>query len=229
MASNRFLKLRAHPVRIGMRFWLPLAFALIAAVTALIVSWVFSGRSENALRKSAEDLALANSKAAVEPVVHGFSRGTLAATIDSIARRRQMAIFYFDKDGDLRGADRSRGIKLKYITQADGAVKKALKPDGHFKSTIDNGHGTLIALHVPVVGGALLTYSPLPELESQVGIVHRQVVQAALFASLAGALAGLIVAMLIASRLRRIAHAADEIEGGRFDTRLHPWLKDELG
>ena len=32
---GQFLRLRAHPVRIGMRFWLPLAFALIAAVTAL--------------------------------------------------------------------------------------------------------------------------------------------------------------------------------------------------
>ncbi len=69
MASSRFrshfLRLRAHPIRIGMRFWLPLAFAVIAAVTALIVSWVFSGRSENALRGSAEELALANSFGAV--------------------------------------------------------------------------------------------------------------------------------------------------------------------
>ena len=59
--------------------------------------------------------------------------------------------------------------------------------------------------------------------------MHRQVVYTALFASMAGALAGLLVAMLIAGRLRRIAHAADAIEGGSFDTRLHPWLKDELG
>ena len=77
----------------------------------------------------------------------------------------------------------------------------------------------------------MVTYSPLvsPQLQSQLGIVHRQVVYTALFASLAGALAGLLVAMLIAGRLRRIAHAADAIEGGSFDTRLHPWLKDELG
>ncbi len=59
--------------------------------------------------------------------------------------------------------------------------------------------------------------------------MHRQVVEAALFASLAGAIAGLLVAMLIAGRLRRIANAADAIEGGSFETRLHPWLKDELG
>ena len=115
------------------------------------------------------------------------------------------------------------------ITPSDLAKQTALL-GGRYNSSIDHGHGQLrIALPVPKVGGALLTYSPLPELQGQLGIVHRQVIQAALFASLAGAIAGLLVAMLIAGRLRRIAHAADAIENERFDTRLHPWLKDELG
>jgi signal transduction histidine kinase len=233
VASNsfrgQFLRLRAHPVRIGMRFWLPLAFALIAAVTALIVSWVFSGRSENALRASAEELALANSLGAVDNVVSGKRRGTLAATLDHVSGRRGIAIFYFDEDGQLASAESSRGINVENITVAPDAVQSALLDGGRYNSPIDHGHGQLIALPVPKVGGVVLTYSPLPQLEGQVGIVHRQVVEAALFASLAGALAGLIVAMLIAGRLRRIAQAADAIEGGSFDTRLHPWLKDELG
>jgi PAS domain-containing protein len=211
-----------------MRLWLPLAFALIAAVTALIVSWVFAGRSENALRASAEDLALARTLNAVPSVESGIRRGNLAATLNRVANRREQAIFYFDDHGKLRSADHSRGIKLKYIVPRDKAVESA-RAGVPYISSVDNGHGTLIARRVPRVGGVLLTYTTSPELESQVGIVHSQVVQAALFASLAGALAGLIVAMLIASRLRRIAYAADEIEGGRFDTRLHPWLRDELG
>ena len=100
---------------------------------------------------------------------------------------------------------------------------------GEYNSTVDHGRAVFVALPVPKVGGVMVTYSRLPELPGQLGIVHRQVVQAALFASLGGALAGLLVAMLIAGRLRRIAHAADAIERGNFDTRLHPWLKDELG
>ena len=212
-----------------MRFWLPLAFAVIAAVTALIVSWVFSGRSENALRGSAEDLALANSYGAVDSVADGLRRGNVGATIERISNRRSMSVFYFNEQGKLVSSDVSRGIALKYIAPADVAVKTALTEGGLYKSPIDHGHATLIGLPVKPVGGALLTFSPLPQLEGQLGIVHRQVVQAALFASLAGAIAGLLVAMLIAGRLRRIAHAADAIEGGSFDTRLHPWLKDELG
>jgi two-component system sensor histidine kinase VicK len=212
-----------------MRFWLPLAFAVIAAVTALIVSWVFSGRSENALRERANDLARANSRAAVDSVATAVRRGTLGATLDRVASSRDMAIFYFNEKGKLVSSDLSRRIRVENITPAAVAVEAVLD-GGDFESTIDRGRGRLIALPVRQgVGGAVLTYSPLPELKGQLGIVHRQVVEAALFASLAGALAGLLVAMLIAARLRRIAHAADAIEGGTFDIRLHPWLKDELG
>jgi signal transduction histidine kinase/HAMP domain-containing protein len=211
-----------------MRFWLPLAFAVIAAITALIVSWVFSTRSENALRGSAEDFALASTLGAADSVARASQRGNLADAIGAISARRRFAIFVFDEDGQLISSNRSRGIRLGAIKPRRHAVDTALG-GSRYTSPIDNGKGTLVALPVPRAGGAILTYSPRPELESQLGIVHRQIVQAALFASLAGALAGLIVAMLIASRLRRIVHAADAIEAGSFDTRLHPWLKDELG
>jgi two-component system, OmpR family, sensor histidine kinase VicK len=212
-----------------MRFWLPLAFALIAAVTALIVSWVFSGRSENALRTRAAELAKVNSDGAVETVVNGVRRKNLGPRLVRIASSRQMSIFYFDANGNLASSDLSRGIRLKNIAQADAALGIALD-GGIYNSSVDHGHAQLIARRVPQIGGGIvLTYTLLPELEGQLGIVHRQVVEAALFASLAGAIAGLLVAMLIAGRLRRIANAADAIEGGSFDRRLHPWLKDELG
>ncbi len=211
-----------------MRFWLPLAFATIAAVTALIVSWVFSARSEHALRGSAEDFAVASTLGATDSVATALQHGNLPATLEAIAARRRLAIFVFDEHGKLISPVRSRQIQLRYIAPRHVAVGAALG-HGRYISTIDHGNGTLVALPIPRVGGAVLTYSPRPELEGQLGIVHRQIVQAALFASLAGALAGLLVAMLIASRLRRIATAANAIEGGSFETRLHPWLKDELG
>jgi signal transduction histidine kinase/HAMP domain-containing protein len=212
-----------------MRFWLPLAFAAIAAVTAVIVSWVFSARSENALRGSAEDFAVASTIGASESVASALQHGTnLSATLEAITARRRLAIFVFDEHRKLISPNHSRQIQLRFIAPRDVAVRAALGR-GRYISTIDHGNGTLVALPIPRAGGAVLTYSPRPELEGQLGIVHRQIVQAALFASLAGALAGLLVAMLIAARLRRIATAANAIEGGSFDTRLHPWLKDELG
>jgi two-component system sensor histidine kinase VicK len=210
-----------------MRFWLPLTFAAIAAATALLVSWVFSGRSAHALRANAEDLALARTVKAEDPALKGLRHGNLDATLEAIAARRRFSIFLFDRYGRLLSSDRSRGIKLEFIGPHEQAVAQA--SIGHkYVNTIDHGRGTLVALRMPNTG-IVLTYSPVPELESQLGIVHRQIVLAALFASAAGAFAGLLVAMLIAGRLRRIKQAADAIEGGSFDTRLHPWLKDELG
>lgn len=211
-----------------MRLWLPLAFAAIAAVTALAVSWVFSARSEHALRASAEDLAVASTLGASYAVAVGVQHQRLGAAVEAISSKRRLAIFVFDENGKLISPSRSRQIQLRFIAPRHEAVGTALA-GSRYVTSIDNGNGTLVALPVPRVGGVVMTYSPRPELEGQVGIVHRQVVQAALFASLAGALAGLLVAMVIASRLRRIASAADAIESGSFETRLHPWLKDELG
>ena len=42
---------------VSIRWWLPAAFALIAAVTALTVAQVFQSQSRSALRAKAEDLA----------------------------------------------------------------------------------------------------------------------------------------------------------------------------
>ena len=196
----------------------------------MLVSWVFSGRSDNALRGRAAELAFANSEGAVDPVVNAVRRETLGATLERISTARDMAIFYFDENGKLASSGLSHGIRFKNIAQ--GRVGRPVRLVRRRRTTTrrsTTGRARLIALHVPKVGGAVVTYSPLPQLQSQLGIVHRQVVYTALFASLAGALAGLLVAMLIAGRLRRIANAADAIEGGSFDTRLHPWLKDELG
>jgi two-component system sensor histidine kinase VicK len=161
--------------------------------------------------------------------VNAVRRETLGQTLDQLSSTRNMAIFYYDDQGKLASSDSSHGIRVENIRDADAAVNAALVPGGYYESSVDHGRARLIAVPAPQVGGVVLTYSTLPQLQGQVGIVHRQVVQAALFASLGGAIAGLLVAMLIASRLRRIANAADAIEGGSFDTRLHPWLKDELG
>jgi signal transduction histidine kinase/HAMP domain-containing protein len=211
-----------------MRLWLPLAFAAIAAVTALAVSWIFSARSERALHGNAQDFALANTLNARDAIADGEQRGNLAEAVSTVATRRRFAVFVYNEDGDLISPKTSRQIPVRYIAPREKAVRTALA-GSTFNSPLDNGKGTLIALPLPRVGGAIMTYSTRPELEGQVGIVHRQIVQAALFASLAGALAGLLVAMLVASRLRRIVSAAGAIEGGSFDARLHPWLRDEVG
>src|SRR3954471_11900119 len=57
---------RRVPVRVGIRWWLALAFALIAAVTALAVASVFSNRSGDAFRGRAKELVAGNALLAAQ-------------------------------------------------------------------------------------------------------------------------------------------------------------------
>jgi signal transduction histidine kinase/HAMP domain-containing protein len=221
-------RLRIPPVRIGMRLWITLTFAAIAAVTAIVVTSIFVTRSEHALTSSAQDFAVGSTIRAADTLSKTTGSGDIRSTAVSLANKRRFAVWVFDTGGNLVTGKRSRLAKFKNIPNRYKAVVAALA-GGRYVDTSNKGRATVVAVPLPRNRGAVLTYSTRPELAAQFGIVHSQVVQTALFASLAGALAGLLVAMLVAGRLRRIATAASEIEAGSFETRLRPWLKDELG
>jgi signal transduction histidine kinase/HAMP domain-containing protein len=212
-----------------MRLWITLAFAAIAAVTAIVVTSVFAARSEHALKNNAEAFALGNTISAADKLSGFIGTGRVSAMAVTLANQRRFAIWVFNSDGRRLSAKQSHRLEFNKVPHRLTAVVRALYHHRYLKSSNRGSHATVVAVPIPRTGGAVLTYSTRPELAAQLGIVHSQVVQTALFASLAGALAGLLVAMLIAGRLRRIATAASEIEAGSFETRLHPWLKDELG
>ncbi len=211
-----------------MRLWLALAFALIAAVTAVAITVVFSARSEKALRANAEDLAVGGTIQTANTFTAVIKTGEAQDLAEEIASRRRMSVFVFAAAGNKVAAAHAKGITLSSIPQHRVAIREALS-GRRYIAPLERRRATLVAEPIPRVGGAVITYSSRPELAAQLGIVHEQIVQAALWASLVGALAGLLVAMLIARRLRRIVAAASAIESGSFETTLKPWFKDELG
>lgn len=212
-----------------MRLWVALTFAVIGAVTALAVTSIFAARSEHALQGSAEDFAVGNTLSAADSIAGSIAQGTKArSAANALANRRRFAIWVFNERGKLISGRHSRRAQFDLVPGRNQAVHAAIA-GSRYLSSLNKGRATVVAVPVPRVGGAVVTYSTRPELAAQLGIVHSQVVQTALFASLTGALAGLLVAMLIAARLRRIGAAASAIEAGNFETTLHPWLKDELG
>lgn len=215
--------------RLGMRWWLALAFALIAAVTAVAVAEVFTARSETAFRERAEDLAVGNTFGAAEAVAEALSSGGQLEPddVEAIAERRRLSLFVFDARGALISERRSRGKRVESIELEPGL--SAALTGSRFVLPEADGRATLVALPLPAIGGAVLTYSSRPELVAQLGIVRDKIVEAALLAVLVGALAGLLIAALIATRLRRIAAAAAAIEAGSFDTALRPRFRDEVG
>jgi two-component system sensor histidine kinase VicK len=208
-------------MRVGIRWWLALAFAAVAATTAIAVAQLSSARSEVAFRQRAQSLAAGNTfEAAIDLRDRPLRR---------IANDRRLALFLFDASGRLVSAPRSRGVPVARLGHREEAVAAAL--DGRRYVATDASVGaTTVALPIASEDArALVAYASHPELAAELGIVHDEITRAAWIALLVGGIVGAGIATLIALRLRRIARAAATIESGDLGTRLHSDFPDELG
>ncbi len=209
-------------MRIGMRWWLAVAFAAVAATTAVAVAQVSSARSEAEFRDRAQALVAGNAfEAAIE---------LRDDPVEEVASRRRLALFVFDGDGRLISPSRSHGIPIARIADREEAVREALE-GRRLVSTDGSIRATTVALRFsgdddPRV---LLAYASHPDLAAELGIVRDEIGRAAWIALLVGGLVGAVIATLIARRLRRIGRAAAAIEGGDFETALTPDFPDEVG
>jgi signal transduction histidine kinase len=214
---------------ISMRWWLGLAFAAIAALTALSVAQVFSSRAESALRERGEELAIGQTVSAAAAAGQAARRGTLGDAVTVIAERRRFSLWVFAHDGTLVTPPVSRQIQFEAVPGSEVALRTALA-GGRYTSSLHEGKDFVVALRLHGPDGAVVTYTRRPELRAELGIVRDEIVRAALLSVGLAAIVGLLVAALITSRLSRIARAAAAIEAGGFDSEvLRPRFNDELG
>ena len=212
-----------------MRWWLALAFALIASLTAVAVAEVFTERSEDAFRGRAEELTTGSVVAAASTIGRIEDEARLDPVVEELAQRRRLALFVFAEDGVLLTPARSRGVEFGSMDLHEEALDDALR-DRRFVASTEDGRTIVVGLSLRSGRAAgLVAVASRPDLVAELGILRRTIVEAALWAVLIGALAGLLVAVLISVRLRRIASAAAEIERGSFDMQLRPRFGDELG
>lgn len=211
-----------------MRWWLALAFASIAALTAVVVAQVFTSRSEDAIRARARELAAGSAVTAAAELA-AVQASDIPSSAAELGDARQLALFVFDSNGNLLTPDRARGVIVSALPNFPLLRDTALE-GRRVVETVDDGR--LITVALPLRGqeaGALVAVASKPELEDAIGIVRDEIVRAVLWAIAIGALVGLGVALLITRRLRRVAAAAADIEQGRFDRELRPRFHDELG
>ena len=212
-----------------MRWWLALAFAGIAALTALAVAQVFTARSEAAIRERAQELVAGAAVAAAVQIPPEATIENIRERAATYGESRNLALFVFADDGSLITAPRARGISVGALPNYEALRTTALEGRRRVE-TIDDGRLVTVALPLRRErSAALIAVASRSDLEAALGIVRDEIVSAALWATAIGALVGLVVAVLITRRLRRIATAAAEIERGRFDTELNPRFPDELG
>ncbi len=212
-----------------MRWWLALAFAGIAVLTALAVAQVFTTRSESAIRERAQELVAGAAVAAASQVATDAGAEDVTATLARFGRTRELALFAFAPDGSLLTPERSQGVSLDELPNLEELLATALE-GRRLVETIDDGKLVSVALPMRKDStAALIAVASRSDFEDALGIVRNEIVSAAFWATLIGATVGLVVALLITRRLRRIGAAAAAIEQGRFDVELSPGFHDELG
>jgi signal transduction histidine kinase len=212
-----------------MRWWLGLAFAAVAAFTAVAVVAVLSAKSERAFHRYGKEFALGNSVSAAEAVKADTSKARVARDAMVIAERRHLAIFVFDRNGRRLSGPVSFGLSWQDVPGGKAALRTALSG---FRYVEGRNDGSAYTVGLPVhrgAGAALIAYSLRPELRDQLGIVRAEYLQSALIALGVGAALGLLIASLTARRLKRIARAASEIGAGNFDVEVTSLFPDEVG
>ena len=212
-----------------MRWWLGLAFAGVAALTAVAVVAVLSAKSQQAFRRYGKEFALGNSVSAAESLKADTSRDGVASHARVIADQQHLAIFVFDKNGNPLSNQSSFGLVWDSVPNGPEALRTALSGLRYIQGRQD---GSAYTVGLPIhrgAGAALVAYSLRPELRDQLGIVRGEYLQSALIAFGVGAALGLLIATLTARRLARIARAAHEIGAGNFDVEVTTRLPDEVG
>ena len=212
-----------------MRWWLALAFVLVASLTAVAVAGLSTRRSEEAFRERALELAVGQSVSAARAVELAVRRGDVAGATAVIAARRRASVFVVDSDGRLVTDPESHGVRFSDVPDLRLAVYTALN-GARFVESYKDGEAFVVALRIGDPGdGALVTYTARPDLRAELGIIRNEIPRAALIAAVLGALGGVLIAMSITARLRRIDAAAAAIEGGDLETPLEARFGDELG
>ena len=214
---------------VSIRWGLPAAFALIAAVTALTVAQVFQSQSRSALRAKAEDLAAGSAVGAAARIGGASTLDGRRARTEEQSTRRRVALFLLDDEGRLLSSPTSLGVRWSAVPNRQDPLAGALA-GRRIVQSLDDGHRVTVGLPLRNgPGAALVEVAARPDLIQASSIVSSRIWVAAAWATLIGVIAGIFVSLLITMRVRHINAAAEAIADGEFGSGLSPRFPDELG
>lgn len=210
-----------------MRWWLALAFAVVAAITSVAIGALYLDRSEGALRDRAAELSAGIVVGVAGEVQRDVrARVDLESALRAAAGERRIRLWVVDSRAAFVASSGGAPGSIPFGDEAAAAVAAGER----FVRGSQDGDVTVVGLRLTIPGAAgIVAIVPTRELSTQLDAVRDAVPVAVAGAVAIGALVGLMVAWLIGARLRRIAAAAEAIEGGDFERRLSVGFNDELG
>ncbi len=104
---------------LSIRWWLPLAFTVIAAGTAAGVGVLLNQRAEQAFRARTHQIAVGDAVAAATRIQRP---GVTYADVPSIARSSNLALFVLSYRGDVLSEPDSDGVALAQVPHRTDAV-----------------------------------------------------------------------------------------------------------
>ncbi len=215
-------------MRFGLRSWLAVALAALAAVTATVAVYAVSSRTDARFRRNAESLAVGNAVATAETLRASTGGASLRRHLVRAAAAHHSRVFLLDAGGHLIAAAGRPSVAFADVPGSVDAAKAALAGD----RAIHSGSDGVVVIGLDVGDTSrhvIVVVARVPELRQALGVVHDAVLRAAIWATLLGAAVGLVIATLIGRRLGRIAAVAKAITDGDLTHPARSGFPDEIG
>jgi two-component system phosphate regulon sensor histidine kinase PhoR len=219
-----------QPRRIPMRLWLGAAFAAVSLITAASVYVFVDDSSGRTLQSESADLAVGKTAGLADDL--GRVDKLHAANVLALANTPTLRAWALNRHGH-PFAPGQEFTQLAGVQQRPEALRVALDSRRYKASLPDNV--TIAAApifgsgEVPVRGAVIVRAEPPPALTHAFDELRGDRLRALMIAIVIGILVGFLASSLIAIRIRRLAHLAEQMAAGDFDARLPRGGGDEIG
>src|SRR5882724_9395601 len=214
--------------RIPMRLWLGAAFAGVSLITAASVYVFVDDSSGRTLHSQSADLAVGKTSSLADDL--GKVDKLHAANVLALANTGNFAAWAVNRNGNALAPGQDLAT-LAAVPQKGDAVRAALD-NRRYKASLP-GDVTVAAAPIfgtsKVRGAAVVRAEPPPALTRAFDQLRGDRLRALLIAIAIGVLVGFLVSSLIATRVRRLARAAEQMAAGHFEAPLPPGGGDEIG
>jgi signal transduction histidine kinase len=211
-----------------MRLWLGAAFALVTLITAASVYVFVDDSSGRTLQSQSADLAVGKTASLADDL--GKVDKLHAANVLALANTENFEAWAVNRHGNALAPGQDLAA-LAAVPQEGEAVRVALL-NRRYKASLP-GNVTVAAAPIfgtsKVRGATVVRAEPPPALTRAFDQLRGDRLRALLIAIAIGVLVGFLVSSLIATRVRRLAAAAEEMASGNFDVRVRPGGSDEIG